>query len=63
MVLRIHLRFKRKQSLKLWNEKDLIAQAQSGTGKTGAFSIGALQCVDYIIEANTNTYYFTDFSN
>ena len=26
--------------------KDLIAQAQSGTGKTGAFSIGALQCVD-----------------
>lgn len=26
--------------------KDLIAQAQSGTGKTGAFSIGALQIAD-----------------
>ena len=26
--------------------KDLIAQAQSGTGKTGAFSIGALQLID-----------------
>ena len=25
---------------------DIIAQAQSGTGKTGAFSIGALQLVD-----------------
>ena len=27
-------------------KKDLIAQAQSGTGKTGAFSIGALQLID-----------------
>ena len=26
--------------------KDLIAQAQSGTGKTGAFSVGTLQVVD-----------------
>jgi len=26
---------------------DLIAQAQSGTGKTGAFSIGALQKIDF----------------
>ena len=26
--------------------KDIIAQAQSGTGKTGAFSIGSLQLVD-----------------
>lgn len=26
--------------------KDIRAQAQSGTGKTGAFAIGALQCVD-----------------
>lgn len=25
---------------------DIIAQSQSGTGKTGAFSIGLLQCVD-----------------
>lgn len=31
---------------KIMESKDLIAQAQSGTGKTGAFSIGALQCVD-----------------
>lgn len=28
------------------NRKDTIAQAQSGTGKTGAFSIGALQLID-----------------
>ncbi len=27
-------------------KKDLIAQAQSGTGKTGSFTISALQCVD-----------------
>lgn len=27
--------------------KDLIAQAQSGTGKTGAFAIGAIQKVDF----------------
>ena len=26
--------------------KDIIAQAQSGTGKTGAFSVGALQSID-----------------
>ena len=26
--------------------KDLLAQAQSGTGKTGAFSIGALNRID-----------------
>ena len=28
------------------NNKDVIAQAQSGTGKTGAFTVSALQCVD-----------------
>ena len=28
------------------NGKDLIAQAQSGTGKTGAFTIGTLQLID-----------------
>ena len=28
------------------NKKDVIAQAQSGTGKTGAFSISSLQYVD-----------------
>lgn len=32
--------------------KDLIAQAQSGTGKTGAFSIGSLNKVD--LESQTN---------
>ena len=30
----------------LINRKDIIAQAQSGTGKTGAFVIGALQILD-----------------
>jgi len=30
----------------LFSGKDIIAQAQSGTGKTGTFSIGALQHVD-----------------
>lgn len=30
----------------LSQRKDVIAQAQSGTGKTGAFTIGALQVVD-----------------
>ena len=28
-------------------KKDLIAQAQSGTGKTGAFTIGALNLLDH----------------
>lgn len=30
---------------------DIVAQAQSGTGKTGAFSIGVLQCVDPELKA------------
>ena len=30
----------------LMDKKDIIAQAQSGTGKTGAFSIGALNAID-----------------
>ena len=30
--------------------KDIIAQAQSGTGKTGAFLIGVLQNLDMSIE-------------
>ena len=30
--------------------KDLIAQAQSGTGKTGAFTIGTLQYMDETLE-------------
>ena len=28
------------------SKKDLIAQAQSGTGKTGAFTIGVLNNID-----------------
>jgi len=31
--------------------KDIIAQAQSGTGKTGAFAVGILQIVDPTLEA------------
>lgn len=30
----------------IMSRKDLRAQAQSGTGKTGAFVIGSLQCID-----------------
>jgi translation initiation factor 4A len=30
----------------LFNRKDIIAQAQSGTGKTGCFTIGTLQLID-----------------
>ena len=30
--------------------KDLIAQAQSGTGKTGAFTIGMLECIDETLQ-------------
>ena len=36
----------RKAILPLFSKKDIIAQAQSGTGKTACFSIGALQCID-----------------
>ena len=36
-----------KKSIKTFiDKKDLIAQAQSGTGKTGTFSIACLQMVD-----------------
>lgn len=35
-----------KSILSLFEKKDMIAQAQSGTGKTGAFSVGVLQNVD-----------------
>jgi len=36
----------RKAIIPLFNKKDLIAQAQSGTGKTGCFTIGVLQRID-----------------
>jgi len=35
-----------KSILSLFDKKDMIAQAQSGTGKTGAFSVGVLQNID-----------------
>ena len=35
-----------KSILSLFDKKDIIAQAQSGTGKTGAFTVGVLQNVD-----------------
>ena len=36
-----------KKSIKyLMDKKDVIAQAQSGTGKTGAFSVGVLSNID-----------------
>jgi len=36
----------RKAILPIFEKKDLIAQAQSGTGKTACFSIGVLQVID-----------------
>jgi translation initiation factor 4A len=35
-----------KSILSLFERKDIIAQAQSGTGKTGAFSVGVLQNIN-----------------
>ena len=40
-----------KAILPLINNKDVIAQAQSGTGKTGCFTIGALALIDYELDA------------
>ena len=40
-----------KSIISIINGKDIIAQAQSGTGKTGAFSIGALQRIN--VDDNT----------
>jgi translation initiation factor 4A len=37
-----------KSILSLFDRKDMIAQAQSGTGKTGAFSVGVLQNIDIV---------------
>ena len=36
----------KKAIIPMAKKKDIIAQAQSGTGKTGAFSIGTLQLID-----------------
>jgi superfamily II DNA/RNA helicase len=35
-----------KSILSIFDKKDIIAQAQSGTGKTGAFTVGVLQNID-----------------
>lgn len=39
-----------KSILSFFERKDMIAQAQSGTGKTGAFSVGVLQNIDTSIK-------------
>jgi len=39
-----------KSILSLFDKKDMIAQAQSGTGKTGAFSVGILQNIDTTVK-------------
>ena len=39
-------RIQSKAIIPLISRRDVIAQAQSGTGKTGAFTIGALELVD-----------------
>jgi translation initiation factor 4A len=39
-----------KSILSLFEKKDIIAQAQSGTGKTGAFSVGVLQNIDMSVK-------------
>jgi superfamily II DNA/RNA helicase len=36
----------KKAILPIFNKRDIIAQAQSGTGKTACFTIGALQLID-----------------
>lgn len=36
----------KKAILPIMNGKDVIAQAQSGTGKTGAFTVSIIQCID-----------------
>ena len=40
----------KKAIIPLFNKKDLIAQAQSGTGKTGCFTIGVLQRIDVMLD-------------
>ena len=39
------------------SERDVIAQAQSGTGKTGAFVIGSLERVNEEEKIYTSNYY------
>ena len=42
----------KKAILPMINKKDVIAQAQSGTGKTGAFTVSALQLIDENVNDN-----------
>lgn len=35
----------------MMQKRDILAQAQSGTGKTGTFTIGSLQCIDANLHA------------
>jgi translation initiation factor 4A len=46
MVFQNHMQIQKKAILPKINGNDLVAQAQSGTGKTGTFCISALQIVD-----------------
>jgi translation initiation factor 4A len=39
--------------------KDIIGQAQSGTGKTGSFTIGCLQRIDFIKDYTSSYSYPT----
>ena len=41
----------KKAILPIIQEKDIIAQAQSGSGKTGTFSIGTLQRIDHTLNS------------
>ena len=42
-------KIQKKTILPILNKKDIIAQAQSGTGKTGAFTIGTLGQMDLTV--------------
>ena len=40
----------KKAIIQLFNKNNLVAQAQSGTGKTGCFTIGVLQLIDTMLK-------------
>ena len=42
------------------DNKDVIAQSQSGTGKTGCFTIASLEKIDESIKKNTSAYNFSN---
>ena len=49
----------KKAILPMNSGRDIIAQAQSGTGKTGCFSIGTLMRIDVTKETDTSYYIVT----